>query len=260
MVAHDGAVNLDRPSYHDFTGMDVGRRRALAQTSGRQVIATCEAWLSKPWGEIDALDIGSGYGDTAAVLATHCRHVTGIEPARDLVAAAMTDHPEVEFRQGDAEGLTDEAAYDLVVLDNVYEHVPNHAAALANISRALRPGGVLYVLVPNRAWPIEAHYRLPFLAWLPLPLANAYLRRSSRGRDYTDASYAPTWWSLRRDLRRHPELEWRFVLPGDPAATRSGLPVHYRVGMKALRVFPPLWAISKAFLVVAVKRQANIAS
>jgi SAM-dependent methyltransferase len=255
-LTHDVGVisGIDRPAYHDFTGMDLGRRRFLADSSSRQVIATCEAWLSKPWSQVDALDLGCGYGDTAAALAVVCRSVVGIEPARDLVETAQRDHPEVTFRRGGVEEVHEEGAFDLVVLDNVYEHLPDHDLALHRIARALRPGGVLYVLVPNRAWPIEAHYRLPFLGWLPLPLANAYLRRSGRGSDFSDASHAPTWWSLRRELRAHPALEWRFALPGDPTATRSGLPAHYRMGIRALRAVPPLWAISKAFLVVAVKR------
>ncbi len=244
-----------QPAYHDFTGMDLGRRRALAESSARQVLATAGVWLSKPAAECDVLDVGCGYGDTARELALSVRSVVGVEPAAALAVEAQRDLPaNVTIRQGVAETLTEAVAYDLIVLDNVYEHVPDHRVALERVSLALRPGGVLYVLVPNRLWPIEAHYRLPFLGWLPLPLANAYLRASRRGKDYTDASYAPSWWSLRRDLRRHPELTWRFVLPGDPTATRSGLPIHYRAGMRALRMFPPLWAISKAFLVVAVKR------
>jgi SAM-dependent methyltransferase len=212
--------------------------------------------LPRPFEACDVLDVGCGYGDTTCQLALTARSVVGVEPASDLAAQANRSAPaNVTIRQGTAEALTEVEAYDLVVLDNVYEHVSDHAAALDGISRALRPGGVLYLLVPNRAWPIEAHYRLPFLAWLPLRLANVYLRASGRGSDYTDASYAPTLRSLARDLSRHPELDWRFVLPGDPTATRSGLPLHYRIGMKGLRVLPPLWAISKAFLVIAVKGQ-----
>jgi SAM-dependent methyltransferase len=159
------------------------------------------------------------------------------------------------FRQGGVEDIRERDAYDLVVLDNVYEHLPYHALALFNVSRALRPGGVLYMVIPNRAWPIEAHYRLPFLAWLRLPLANAYLRLSRRGTDYTDASYAPTLWGLRKQLDGRPELAWRLVLPEDPTATMAGTPWHYRLGMALLRRAPALWSVSKAVVVVAVKDQ-----
>jgi SAM-dependent methyltransferase len=246
---------VQQPAYHDFTGMSLERRRALADSSARQVLATCAPYLPKPSQHCDVLDVGCGYGDTARELARSCRSVVGVEPALALAVDAQQSTPEnVTIRHGAAESLTEMEAFDLIVLDNVYEHVPDHLAALANVARALRPGGVLYILVPNKAWPIEAHYRLPFLAWLPLPAANVYLAASRRGSDYTDASYAPTWWSIRRELGSIPGLDWRFVLPGDPTATRSGLPWHYRAGIRALRRFPPLWAISKALLVVAVKQ------
>ena len=113
---------------------------------------------------------------------------------------------------------------------------------------------MLYLLTPNKWWPIEAHYRLPFLAWLPLRQANRYLRWSGRGHDYTDASYAPSYRSLSAELDRHPELQWSMTLPGDPSATASGAPWHYRLGLAGLRRVPALWTISKALLVVARKR------
>jgi SAM-dependent methyltransferase len=141
----------------------------------------------------------------------------------------------------------------LVVLDNIYEHLPDHALALDRISRALRPGGVLYLLAPNRVWPLEVHYGVPFLSWPPLPIANQYLRWTGRGTDYSDACYAPTYRGFAKEMRDHPELVWQCVLPGDPTATKAGAPVHYRTGMWLLRRYPWMWSISEALLVVAVK-------
>ena len=98
------------------------------------------------------------------------------------------------------------------------------------------------------------HYRLPFLSYLPLRAANAYLRLTGRGTNYTDASYAPTHWSLARAFRRRPELRWRYVTPADLALTTLGAAWHYRLGVAALGRFPWLWVISKVFLLVAVKQ------
>ena len=204
------------------------------------------------------LDVGSGYGRTAAAggaaavaLSRPCTSTPG-----DGVAATE-EHGDLEHRHGGVEELTEVAAFDLVVLDNVYEHLPDHSLALQRVAAALRPGGVAFVLVPNKAWPIEAHYRLPFLSWLPLRWADRYLRWSGRGTSYPDASYAPTYRSLRRDVGRQPDLTAHFVLPHDPAATVAGTPAHYRWGMAALRRWPALWAISKALLVVLVKEPAD---
>jgi SAM-dependent methyltransferase len=220
-------------------------------------VTTTTPWLSGPAEGLDVLDLGSGYGDTAAELAKRFRSVQCVEPTSRLVETARATHRSgnLSFRHGGVEDIHDVEAFDLVVLDNVYEHLPDHGLALDRISVAMRPGAVLYLLTPNRLWPIEAHYRLPFLAWLPLPLASRYLRLTGRGTDYTDASYAPTSWTLGRELDRI-GLEWRFVLPGDPDAVRMGGP-HYRVGMAALRRWPQLWAISKSLLVVAVKSRSG---
>jgi len=246
----------ERPAYMHDT-IDEQRQKANAEMFARQVMTTCGPWLSKPAHQLDVLDLGSGYGHTADALAQSCRSVLGIEPAGELYRFAeglALARNNLGFRQGGVEDITDVEAFDLVILDNVYEHLPDHALALDRISRALRPGGVLYLLVPNRLWPIEAHYKLPFLSWLPVPLANRYLRWTGRGTDYTDASYAPTYRGLARELRARPELTWQFVLPGDPDATRAGTPAHYRLGMWLLRRYPSMWSISKALLVVAVKK------
>jgi hypothetical protein len=125
---------------------------------------------------------------------------------------------------------------------------------LEKISQALRPGGAAFLLMPNRLWPMEVHYHLPFLSYLPLPLANRYLRLTGRGTDYTDASYARTYWKLNRLLRARPELEFRYMLPADISLATGGGAWHYRFGAAAIARCPWLWAISKALLVIATKR------
>jgi SAM-dependent methyltransferase len=144
--------------------------------------------------------------------------------------------------------------FDLVILDNVYEHIPQQDLALERISALLKPGGAFYVVVPNKLWPMEVHYGLPFLSYLPVPLANAYLRITKRGTDYTDASFAPTYWSLKRQLAKRPELRYEFVLPADLSLTETGNSPLYRLGATAIRTFPGLWAISKALLVVGTRQ------
>jgi SAM-dependent methyltransferase len=245
-----------RPGYADYRDMQQ-LTASHARGFAGQVLSTCAPDLSRPVGELDVLDVGCGYGHASAVLAETCRSVVGIEPTSELHEAATRSAdgvPNLEFRHCGVEGLDDVARFDLVVLDNVFEHLPDQVDALARIDRALRPGGVVYLLMPNLLWPLEVHYRLPFLGWLPLPLANHYLRMSGRGQDYTDASYAVTLWGLRQALRTRPDWTWRLSLPADPNATHAGTPWHYRTGMAALRRAPALWAVSKSFLVVAKKQ------
>lgn len=233
-------------------------RGALGEMFAHQILSTVRPYMTKPFQQADVLDVGCGYGHTALQLAKVCRMVRGIEPSTPLhrVAqrlAAESARTNIQVDPLDVYELDAEASYDLVVLDNVYEHLHDQTRAMDILVRCLRPGGVLFLLTPNRLWPIEAHYRLPFLAYLPLGWANRYLRLTRRGFDFTDASYSPTMFSLRRTLDAQACLDWQLTLPAHSGATMSGSPLHYRIGMRILRWAPSLWVISKSFLVVGVK-------
>ena len=242
------------PSYLELLKPSPGKAADFA----RQILATTASRLLRPFSELYVLDVGCGHGATALELARHCRHVVGLEPGRTLYESGLrllAERPvgNIELRHARIEELDAEDRYDLVVLDNVFEHLPDQEAALTILSRALLPGGVMYILTPNKLWPVEAHYRLPFLGWLPLRWANAYLRLSGRGTDYTDASYAPTYGRIRRLFAAHPELRFSFVLPANLSLSYGGVPFHYRVGVALIRRFPSLWRISKSLLVLAWK-------
>ena len=234
-----------------------------ARDAARQVLETTRPFRTRADADLVVLDVGCGYAHTAAALAQSCRTVVGLEPSGILYAAAVEANgkvPNLELRHCGIEALTERDHYDVIVLDNVLEHLPDHRLALASIARALRPGGVLYLLVPNKLWPLEPHYRLPFLSYLPLRAANVYLRMTRRGVDYTDASYAPTYGGLNRLFAERPELEHHYVLPADLSLAEGGSSWHYRVGAQLIRRVPALWRISKGFLVVAVKRDGTRAA
>jgi hypothetical protein len=53
------------------------------------------------------------------------------------------------------------------------------------LGRVLRPGGTGYLAVPNRWGPLEPHFRLPGLSWLPSAgLQSRYVRAAHRGERY----------------------------------------------------------------------------
>lgn len=246
------------PEYEETTLRMVERRR-LAAGFAKQIELTTSPSLDLPFADCTVIDIGCGYGHTATELARTCRHVVGIEPnsvlaghARDL--AQREDTPAFEFRQQAIGELEDVDAFDIGIMDNVLEHIEDQPDALRRLSRCLKPGGVAFILVPNKLWPIEAHYGLPFLSYLPLPLATRYLRMSGRGQDYRDASYAPSYRRLWKLLAARPELDARLTLPGDISLAEGGGRAAYALGITLLRRYPRLWMISKSFLVVAKKR------
>ncbi len=251
----------DRPAY------DVGSR-AMATERGprgddfaRQILGTVASDISKPVERLHVLDIGCGYGHTALALAQQCEYVVGIEPCAEPAHTAQQLQLEqqvrnAEFHHATLEGFTTDRQFDLIILDNVLEHLPDQPGALRRIAKLLAPGGVLYLLVPNKYWPMEVHYHLPFLGWLPVDLANLYLKLTKKGTDYTDASYAPGFLKMIRLMNREKDWNWRFALPANLAWTTAGSAWHYRLGIGLLQHCPALWAISKAFLIVA-KKQYN---
>lgn len=247
---------MDLPDW-DRNGTMWEKRRSAAAGFARQIIATCSPFHKLPPNSWRVLDVGSGWGYTAAELARECSFVVGAEPAAAYLSHAQgklaTNNLKFIQRSG-LEISKSDGPFDIVVLDNVYEHMPNQRNVLTHLAGLLAPGGLIYVLVPNKIWPIEVHYGLPFLSWLPLSLANRYLRMTRRGSDYTDASYAPTYFSLKADFRSIPNLECKFVLPADISLTQDGGSILYKMGIAAIRKFPSLWVISKAFLVLGISK------
>ncbi len=252
-------MSAHRPHYDKDAKSMLSTRAPLARNFAKLILDTTRPFLHRPPQELKVIDVGCGYGHTTIELAKQCHYVVGIEPAAELYRFAIQLKVEsgltnIEFRQQSIYELTEVEAYDLVVLDNVFEHLPDQRLALAKISQILKPGGVVYILTPNKLWPIEPHYHLPFLSYLPLPLANYYLRITGRGEDYSDACYLPTYWGLKKLLREREEIQWHFVLPSDVTLATKGHSLHYRLGVNLIRRFPFLWAISKSFLVVGVKK------
>ena len=117
----------------------------------RLVSAEFLAWLAVPPGA-RWLDVGSGTGAlTEAVLVSRApEQVVGIEPSaafRDYAQAHVPD-PRAAFRAGDAQSLpVDDGAFDVVVSGLVLNFVPDRAAALAEMRRAVRPGGTVAAYV-----------------------------------------------------------------------------------------------------------------
>jgi 2-polyprenyl-3-methyl-5-hydroxy-6-metoxy-1,4-benzoquinol methylase len=248
----------DAPGYEHAGRSMRASRSPLARKFREQILRTTTPFRTAPVEELVVLDVGCGFGATSLALAEQCRSVLGIDLWPRLIEHAKADAEQralrnVEFEPADIANWEAPNRFDLIVLDNVLEHLPEQRRSLSNVVSSLKPGGVCYLLVPNRLWPIEVHYKLPFLSWLPLSIANRYLRWSRRGTDYTDSSYAPTYGSLRRMLSDLPGIESHFVLPADLSLTVGGSSLTYRIGVGLLRRCSWLWWISKAFLVVVRK-------
>lgn len=93
------------------------------------------------------VDLGCGSGILTATLTGPGRTVVGIDPAPAMlaVAAARPGGDAVEWRPGTSERIVTGEADLVVMTGNVAMHVlgADWSAALADVARGLRPGGVL---------------------------------------------------------------------------------------------------------------------
>ena len=100
-----------------------------------------------------ALDIGCGAGLVCEPLARLGAQVTGVDAARDNVAAASA-HAEgsgldIRYMLGEVASL-DIGTFDLVTSLEVVEHVADKRAFLADVAARLAPGGLVVLSTPNR--------------------------------------------------------------------------------------------------------------
>ena len=95
----------------------------------------------------DVLDIASGDGVTAELLAPHARSIVCVDASERVVEAAakrLAPFSNVHVRQGDMHALTLETgSFDLVLMLHALTYSEHPAKAVAEAARVLRPGGKL---------------------------------------------------------------------------------------------------------------------
>jgi SAM-dependent methyltransferase len=110
--------------------------------------------------EARLLDAGCGSGRTLDELARYGR-VSGVDLSPDAVETARRrGHDDVRVARVEELPFAD-ATFDVVTCLDVVEHTPDDRAALAELRRVTRPGGLLLVTVPAYqalwSWHDEVH-------------------------------------------------------------------------------------------------------
>ena len=181
----------------DYTSNPVARKNMYdeAGRSGKaeKIIAVLQDFLG-PTEALSVLDVSCSTGIMEKVLSEHFAKVVGIDIDAKAVehARSVENGANVEFHVMDALHTSFGAdTFDVVICNQMYEHVPDAGQLLREIARVLKPGGVCYFGATNRFKVIETHYgRLPFLSYLPKPLAHLYLRILGRGKFYYENLYS----------------------------------------------------------------------
>lgn len=165
----------------------------LAQTSERYFIPYVERVVTLS-SSARVLEVGCGEGGNLVPFARRGCAVTGVDRAAVRVAEAQSFFSaaglEGHFEAADIfNWAAPAAAYDVILLHDVVEHVPDKAGLLCILRRLIRPGGVLFVGFPSWFMPFGGHQQIarnafvahcPFLHLLPLPCYAGLLRRFER--------------------------------------------------------------------------------
>ena len=152
----------------------------------------------------------------------------------EAMAAAMEEAGEVAaggsltVRHADALQLPfEDGDFDVVIVSEVLEHIRDDRAAMAEIHRVVRSGGLAAITVPRRGpeevcWALSEEYHNNPGGHLRIYRGDELLGRLCdaglvpRGRDHAHALHSPYWWlkcavGVRRDDALLPSLYHRFL-------------------------------------------------
>jgi ubiquinone/menaquinone biosynthesis C-methylase UbiE len=112
--------------------------------------------MARPHLGEDPIEIGSGTGDYAIEWLPGVEAFTATEADEDRykgLVARFSDDEDITVRYlllGEARDPSDvdEARHSAAVAYNVFEHIPDDVGALRDMSRLVRPGGAVVLLVP----------------------------------------------------------------------------------------------------------------
>jgi len=172
------------------------------------VISLAQRYMPAP---ARLLDFGCGGGEIVAKAVAAGYDAFGVDTYQDhwqqYAPAARLQADRIHRIAPDAALPFGKGEFDIVVSNQVFEHIRDLAPVAEQLARLLRPGGMLIAVFPSREVLIEPHLKAPFVHWFPPGSASQraalqashLLRLSSR-----PAQQRHDWVSeAQRDLRDH---------------------------------------------------------
>lgn len=190
------------------------------------------------------LDLGAGFG--SVVLGCRARHIKcyGVEPEAfqlQVIRKRMDLVFEMDMvvSQGIGEQLPfKDNIFDLITSFQVLEHTHHPGDVVREAFRVLRPGGALYLVVPNYHSFWEGHYGLPWMPWMTKAMAKVYVRALGRDHNWLDHLEFVTPKHLRQILSTIDGIEvvdWGQQLWTDRMNGKEAIPVKWGQTRKVAR-------------------------
>lgn len=121
----------------------------------------------------DVLDIGVGAGYITNSISKEAKSVIGID-----LYDERREKNGYKFRKVKSKKLPFKShSFDIVISNQVIEHVPYQDLHISEIYRVLKKSGILYLATPNKYWITDPHHKLPFISWFPRTISTLYLKK-----------------------------------------------------------------------------------
>ena len=199
------------------------------------------------------LDVGSGYGTNAIPIAAYVKEVVAVDASIELLRyvhhrSRAMGRENVTCVHTDPFGTSpfpfEDSSFDVVVVSGILEWTPMgnpkknpveiQQAALKEVTRVLKPGGTMILVIENR-WFFgflqrDPHTKTPWVCWLPRQMANIVAKRQGLidgylpyiyGEDGTSQLLGSAGLSVISIFATHPNYRTpRFVYPSQSAMDR----------------------------------------
>jgi SAM-dependent methyltransferase len=197
----------DQPKQHSSDVARWQRARDNALQRGHLICELLEAHV--PLRGAVALDAGCGFGATSIALCERGADVIAVDRNEHRLRDLITRCGNIETECADLASLPwPDASFDVVVLQDVIEHVSDADRVLGEIHRVLQSGGFMYLSTPNRDSLVnllaDPHFGLPLLARKSREEVRAVLRKrrpAEAGRE--DIAELLSFNDLQQLLTRH---------------------------------------------------------
>jgi 2-polyprenyl-3-methyl-5-hydroxy-6-metoxy-1,4-benzoquinol methylase len=157
------------------------------------------------------LEVGAGFGFASVALASFGFHLTALEPGgigfnKNRIFAAHIfgiSDLEVVYLDSTAE-QTDFSVFpkfDLIVSNNVLEHVQDVNLGLNNLAGALDETGIMVHSCPNYIFPFEPHFGIPLIPIFPQMTRFFLPRRIVESGLWKSLNFV-TYWQVRSFAKR----------------------------------------------------------
>lgn len=219
---------IDVSEVAETLGQDVDHMNfifGLVKDEVKQTLSLVKGLQLKPDARI--LEVGAGYGLASICLAMMGFSVTALEPGgigfEDYLSAsaafAKMCNVEIQHLDSTAEDVdfSKYEKFDVIVSNNVLEHIEKIDDALRNLNNALNPDGLMVHSCANYSFPYEPHFGVPLL-----PLFPSLTRHILPKRITNDG----VWKSLNFITARQVKLNMR----------QSGMRVYFRRGTMAASI------------------------